>query len=476
MSRAMTNMSLFAIALVINKSISLIMLPILPQYLTPEQIGKMEIIASVGIVIALIISLALHEALNRFAGVEDDPQKRKSLLDQIYSLSLLISVPIALVLATIIIVMPVPEPFTKTEWMVALVAIVFEGAIAIGTAWLRLQDDKAKTLLYVMVTTTALQAAFIIIALQFSQTVLSVLLGGLLAAAAQLIWLHFINRYQLVLPSFISTKQFFKYCYPIMCSGLIMFCLNGAERWFIGANASLATLGVYTIAFKFAIGMCFLAQPFAMWWSPRRFSILEKKGANEATRITHLGMIYLTFLVVVVGSLAVIIINNFLPVAYREASLYVLFLLPIALLKEWSDLLCISILYKRKTHWLMGINAIPAAIGLAMLFSLSALGIFGVFIALYYAQLCRLALTFSIGQQCMKLPFHLSLMVILHILAGASLFLIHSTGSTPLIMLVCFTSCVLIATIAFRYFDAQTKSNVHHFWLKWRGQMKRTPL
>ena len=37
MSRAMTNMSLFAIALVINKSISLIMLPILPQYLTPEQ-------------------------------------------------------------------------------------------------------------------------------------------------------------------------------------------------------------------------------------------------------------------------------------------------------------------------------------------------------------------------------------------------------------------------------------------------------
>lgn len=476
MSRAMTNMSLFAIALVINKSISLIMLPILPQYLTPEQMGKMEIIASVGVVVALTISFALHEALNRFAGVEDDPNKRQSLLNQIYSLSLLISIPVALLLVTVIALTPTPEPFSKIEWMVALVAIALEGGIAIGTAWLRMQDDKAKTLLNVMVTTTVLQVAFIVIALQFSQTVLSVLLGGLVAAFVQIIWLHIINHYQMVLPSFVSAKQFFKYCYPIMCSGLIIFCLNGAERWFIGANASLATLGIYTIAFKFAIGMCFLAQPFVMWWSPRRYAILEKKGSNEATRITHLGMIYLTFLAVTVGAMAVIIIDNFLPEAFREASLYVLFLLPIALLKEWSELLCISILYKRKTHWLMGINAIPAAIGLALLFSLSALGIYGVFIALYYAQLCRLALTYSVGQQCMKLPFHLSLMVTLHILTGATLFFIHSANSISLIILVCFTSCCVIAAIAFRYLDTQTKNNIRHLWLKWRGQMKRTPL
>ena len=71
MSNAMTNMSLFAIALVINKSISLIMLPVLPHFLSPEQMGKLELLTTFGVVTTLFVSFALHEALYRFVGVEN---------------------------------------------------------------------------------------------------------------------------------------------------------------------------------------------------------------------------------------------------------------------------------------------------------------------------------------------------------------------------------------------------------------------
>lgn len=134
MSKAMTNMTLFAIALVINKSISLIMLPVLPHFLSPEQMGKLELLTTFGVVTTLFVSFALHEALYRFVGVEKDKNTRTSLLNQLYSLALLIAGVVALSLLTIILIAPIPAPFTRVEFAIVMFAIVLEGSIAIGTA------------------------------------------------------------------------------------------------------------------------------------------------------------------------------------------------------------------------------------------------------------------------------------------------------------------------------------------------------
>ncbi|EGQ8925857.1 lipopolysaccharide biosynthesis protein [Vibrio parahaemolyticus] len=473
MSKAMTNMSLFAIALVINKSISLLMLPVLPHFLTPEQMGKLELLTTFGVVTTLLVSFALHEALYRFVGVEKDAQKRTASLNQLYSLSVLIAGAVAAILLLLVASFPIPEPFARIEFAVVTLAIVLEGSIAIGTAWLRTQDDKAKTLLKVMVTTTLLQVMFIVAALALHPHVISVLIGGLIAAVMQFVWLHIINRYTLTLPKITLAKQYLNYCLPVMLSALVAFCLNGAERWFIGANASLATLGIYAIAVKFAVGMCILVQPFGMWWMPRRFTYLENGRDNEAVRISHLGMIYVSALSIVVATLAMVMISNFLPDTYHEAVLYTLFLLPIAMLKEWSELLNIAILFKRRTRWLLGINVISAMVAIGLLLGLSSLGIFGVFIALYYAQLCKLGLTYAVGQQCMTLPFHLSLMVLLQIIAGVALFLLHSSHSIGIAIVICILTCSLLAGLAVRYVSKETRSALSQQFIRWRGQVKR---
>ncbi|MCV5961289.1 hypothetical protein OFO30_38485, partial [Escherichia coli] len=80
-----------------------------------------------------------------------------------------------------------------------------------------------------------------------------------------------------------------------------------------------------------------------------------------------------------------VMITHLLPETYHDAVLFSLFLLPISMLKEWSELINISILYKRRTRWLLGINVVSACVAIALLFGLSSLGIYGVFIALYYA-------------------------------------------------------------------------------------------
>ncbi|WP_268809620.1 lipopolysaccharide biosynthesis protein, partial [Vibrio parahaemolyticus] len=440
---------------------------------TPEQMGKLELLTTFGVVTTLLVSFALHEALYRFVGVEKDAQKRTASLNQLYSLSVLIAGAVAAILLLLIASFPIPDPFARIEFAVVTLAIVLEGSIAIGTAWLRTQDDKAKTLLQVMVTTTLLQVTFIVAALALHPHVISVLIGGLIAAVMQFVWLHIINRYALTLPKITLTKQYLNYCLPVMLSALVAFCLNGAERWFIGANASLATLGIYAIAVKFAVGMCILVQPFGMWWMPRRFTYLENGRDNEAVRISHLGMIYVSALSIVVATLAMVMISNFLPDTYHEAVLYTLFLLPIAMLKEWSELLNIAILFKRRTRWLLGINVVSAFVAIGLLFGLSSLGIFGVFIALYYAQLCKLGLTYAVGQQCMTLPFLLSLMVLLQIISGVALFLLHSSQSIGIAIAICILTCSLLAGLAVRYMSKEARSALSQQFIRWRGQVKR---
>ncbi|PNQ53713.1 lipopolysaccharide biosynthesis protein, partial [Vibrio agarivorans] len=358
----------------------------------------------------------------------------------------------------IILFIDIPSPFTKTECLILMFALSLEGVIAIGTAWLRMQDDKAKVLLTIMVTTTLLQVIFIVIALALWPHIISVLLGGLLAALIQFFWLHYYNNYTISLPNLALAKNYLYYSSPVMLSGVVSFFLNGAERWFIAANSSLESLGVYAIAAKFAFGMCILVQPFTMWWMPRRFAVLEQDNCKglEAVRITHLGLIYIAFLTIVVVTMAYLIIHLLLPNTYQQAALFILFLLPIAMLKEWGELFNLAILYKRKTQWLLGINIVAAITAISLLFALSSLGIFSVFIALYSAQLCRLVLTYWSAQICLCLPYDISLMVILQVVTGLALFLIYYLQSLTAAILISLTTSFILLGIASKYISNNT--------------------
>ena len=67
-------------------------------FLSPEQMGKLELLTTFGVVTTLFVSFALHEALYRFVGVEKDQNTRTSLLNQLYSLALFIAGIVALCL------------------------------------------------------------------------------------------------------------------------------------------------------------------------------------------------------------------------------------------------------------------------------------------------------------------------------------------------------------------------------------------
>ncbi|GAM60040.1 hypothetical protein JCM19232_373 [Vibrio ishigakensis] len=60
-------MTAFALSIALSKGLSLIMLPIFTQFLSPAEMGELELVATTMAVLGILISFALHEALYRFA-------------------------------------------------------------------------------------------------------------------------------------------------------------------------------------------------------------------------------------------------------------------------------------------------------------------------------------------------------------------------------------------------------------------------
>ena len=67
----------------------------------------------------------------------------------------------------------------------------------------------------------------------------------------------FINLYKL---STFYWKKILKFGLPLVGSGLSLYVLNSADRWFINWKLSSFDLGLYSVAFKFSAVLMLFAQ------------------------------------------------------------------------------------------------------------------------------------------------------------------------------------------------------------------------
>ncbi|WP_305809855.1 oligosaccharide flippase family protein [Photobacterium kishitanii] len=86
------------------KGVSLIMLPYIATHLSQSELGRLEVLSTIAIIISIIFGLSLHEALYRFSGIANENKKNKITAD-IFILSLIIaaiSLPIIWILCPLL--------------------------------------------------------------------------------------------------------------------------------------------------------------------------------------------------------------------------------------------------------------------------------------------------------------------------------------------------------------------------------------
>ncbi|MEX0335091.1 MAG: lipopolysaccharide biosynthesis protein, partial [Vibrio tubiashii] len=92
------SISLYAVSLFLIKGVSLFTLPLMAHYLSPSQIGHLELLGVTTVFFSLIVGLAMHENLYRFIGTVNSKVVRKRKASQLYSATLLLSMSLSALL------------------------------------------------------------------------------------------------------------------------------------------------------------------------------------------------------------------------------------------------------------------------------------------------------------------------------------------------------------------------------------------
>lgn len=408
------NMLTYGLGLVLNKGISLIMLPFMASYLQPQQIGKLDLLASIGAASGIVIALAMHEVLYRFVGTEKQTANQFKRASELYSSTCMIAVVISLVLFSIINLIPFPADFlvSKVELNILLVCASLDGILGLSTAWLRMQD-KAKTFLVISVLSTTLQVGLIVVVLTTQPTVINILACGAITYAVQFFALHAINHFEWRLPSKTQFKKHLSYGIPLMLTAFVGFGLNGSERFFLAYNTDLNTLGLYAVAIKFSFAMCILMQPFGMWWMPKRFKYINEHGVKKTCMVTQLGISYLTALTIFVAFSAKVFISLALPESYTISIQLLIGTLLVAWFKELSELVNIGVLYNKNTQQQFRVSFVSTLIGLGLMWGLgNELGIWGIIISLGIAQALKAVSIYTLSQRQLFMPYQIKFLTI----------------------------------------------------------------
>ncbi|MFT6139898.1 MAG: O-antigen/teichoic acid export membrane protein [Psychromonas sp.] len=133
----------YGLGILLMKSASLVMLPIVTFYLTPAQYGALELLLSVSNFATLIVGFGLVDALYRFVGLNNDDQQEQSIIANFITLAMIIgmfSVLLGLFFAPVIVTF-LTAAITLFDVQLIVIMFSLEGCIAIPLAWLRMKEQ-----------------------------------------------------------------------------------------------------------------------------------------------------------------------------------------------------------------------------------------------------------------------------------------------------------------------------------------------
>ncbi|EEX92413.1 putative lipopolysaccharide biosynthesis protein [Vibrio orientalis CIP 102891 = ATCC 33934] len=440
------SISLYASSVVLMKGISLITLPLMAYYLSPSQIGQLELMGVTTMFFSLVIGIAMHENLYRFIGVVKDSDEQKQKAAQLYSATLCLSIFLTALLTAAYWLLPINVAAIPDK-AVGLIALVlcYEAPLAICLAWLRLKNE-ATLFFKVCVTTVALQVGLLIVVLNLAPSVIVIFALNVLCTFGQFLFLHYKLGFKLSLPDYSIFKGYIRYSIPLMLSGVVAFGLSGAERWVIAGTTDLQTLGMYAIAAKFALGVGILVQPFHMWWMPKRFAALEQHGTQYTAKVTQQGIMLLCMVAVIVSWSSQVFIWVALPDAYHLAASYVSLTICMMLFKELVEFTNLGILYKKQTTQLLIINIASTLSAFFICYLTIGLGIDAILLALIFGQLSRFVATYWRSQKLA--PIHYQASAIFGLVVLTTLFLVTSRYQQHVelsLLMLCLQPLALVA-------------------------------
>ncbi len=399
----------YAASIAFGKGLSLITLPVMARALDPAQFVRLDMAASLVEPVGLFAAFALGDTLFRHArGTAEEAQEA---LRRLLGLGLGVSALLILVTQFVLVPLVVAWPNMPGEVALRLVllAACLGGMIELPLAWLRLGGRAGRFL--AVVAARSLAQAGLMVALLLSGAGIDAVLIANAGVDLMIVSVLLLTLPRGTVPR-LGVSQLpalLRYAGPILLGSFAMFALGACDRWFLAGKVSAHDLAHYALAAKLALALALLTQPFALWWYPRRLSVLAgPDGIVRTMRFWMLGLGLVGLGAVIVMLAARLLVLGIMPEAYHGALRYLPALLAIAALNEISSL-SNGVAYARADGWqVLKVNLSGAATALLFyLLLIPPLGVSGAIVATLLGQGMRLGLFLTDRHGEARLPYPL---------------------------------------------------------------------
>jgi O-antigen/teichoic acid export membrane protein len=287
----------YGVGSVANRLVGFLLLPLYTRFLTPEDYGiKAMVVAGVDVV-GIFLGLGLRAAMIRFAsdtGAAGAPRREAvstaiTLVAGVLGTGIAVALWQADALAAFVFGNAVYAPYLRLGLMTLFFTNVFEACMA--HLQLRQRSGAFSAIsLGAVASGVSLNMVFVVIlglgvrGLLYSELITyAAFCAGLLLFTLREVGTAF---------SPALARQMLRYGTPLLFTPLVWTVINQADRLFLTRYASLAEVGIYSMAIQFA-QVLFIAviQPFANFWEPAQFQVMRHPdGAALFGRTFHLVM------------------------------------------------------------------------------------------------------------------------------------------------------------------------------------------
>ena len=288
--RVLENSFLYAFSSLLTKAIGFLLLPVYTTFLTPEDYGITNLVNSFTGVAIFIVAFSLYSAIIRFyVDYKDNCEKLKRFygtLVTFITLSGSIFVSFMVLLRDFLIAWFFEGIAFYPVVVIALLGLTFACLHTVHQSILRgMQAGKKLTAINLIVFTLSVIFTLIFIGI-FKMGAVGVLLSSLLINVLYVAYMVCdLKNNDLITFCIDKTilKEALRYSIPIMPHNLSTHIASFASRVFINRSASLATVGLYSVAMQFGTIIDMIQSSVNQAFAPWFFDVMSR-GGNAGKR------------------------------------------------------------------------------------------------------------------------------------------------------------------------------------------------
>jgi len=285
-ARAFRHAFVYGGAVAASKAIGFVMIPVYTRVLSLTNYGAMELLDMTMAILGIVLAMGLNAAVVRYYFIAQDDRERKALVSTAAVFSLMMAAG-----AGIVLVLMAPHIATSVAgrkayaglFLLAVLTNAFDAATVVPLAWIRARE---RSFLYSAIHMARIVGGlalniWLVVVLRLG--VQGVMISGLVVAVGSAVPLTFVVL-RAVGPhlSGRALAGMLRYGLPMVPASLSMFVLHFSDRLFLQRYTSMAEVGLYGLAYKFAMTLPFLVgQPLSLMWGPYTFDLARRPDGGR---------------------------------------------------------------------------------------------------------------------------------------------------------------------------------------------------